>query len=73
MTNIAIKLVRHDDTYQDIMHCQDLHIGRVKSDFRKFSKMSEHAHLSHFIILECDEDWQMTKQHRINIKSQSES
>jgi len=68
-TKIAIKLVRHDGTYEDIMHCENKHVGRVKCDFRKFAKMPEHAHLSHFIIHECDKDWQMTKQHRINIKS----
>ncbi len=70
MSKIAIKLVRHDNTYENICHSEDHAIGRVKSDFRRFSKMSEFAHLSHFTIHECDEDWQMTKQHRINIKSQ---
>jgi hypothetical protein len=70
MSKIAIKLVRHDNTYEDICHSEDRTIGRVKSDFRRFSKMSEVAHLSHFIIHECDEHWKMTKQHRINIKSQ---
>lgn len=70
MTKIAIKLVRHDGTYQDICHSEDRTIGRVKSDFRRFAKHQDFAHLSHFIIHECDENWQMTKQHRINIKSQ---
>ena len=69
MSNIAIKLVRHDETFQDVWHSEERTIGRVKSDVRRFAKHQEFAHLSHFIIHECDDNWQMTKQHRININA----
>ena len=69
MSNICIKLVRHDDTFEDIWHSEERSLNRVKNDMRRFAKMSDFAHLKKFYIAVCDDNWQEVSNNSVYIKS----